>query len=236
MKILLVTTYNTKLYQNYGFRFEKTYKEHKWPFDKVVYNEDEDFYNKVPDLKKFVKRNKDRPVPPAKGFLHDGVRFSYKVYAYTDAILNSKNYDGIIWMDADSVIYETIDEDWIIKHIHREDKMVTYLGRGTQYSECGFLYFNMKHPKIKLFASELKKMYDEDLIYNEIEFHDSYIFDVVRKRFQREENVNNHNIGDGQKSHVQARSILGSVYDHTKGKRKKTGVSPEFKLRRKAEK
>lgn len=237
MKILLVTSYNGKLFEKYAHRFERTYKEKKWPFDKVVYNEDKDFYNIVPDLKKFVERNKDRKINEKKGFLHDGVRFSYKVYAYTHAILNNKEYDGIIWMDSDSVIHETIDVNWIKEHIYREDKMITYLGRGKQYSECGWLYFNMNHPKIKDFATELKRMYDEDLIYKEIEYHDSYIFDVVRKRFQREHEVHNHNIGDGKKAHVQVRSILGTVYDHTKGKRKEYGFSPEWKLeRRKAQK
>jgi hypothetical protein len=225
MKIKLVTSYNQKLFDQYAHRFEKTYN---WPFEKVVYNEDEGMFDLIPDLKSFVERNKNRPINKHKGFLLDGVRFSYKVYAYTHAILNSNDYDGLIWIDSDSVFYEPIDVDWIKEHIHRDDRMVTYLGRGSQYSECGFLYFNLKHPKVKLFASELKRMYDENLIYNEIEYHDSYIFDVVRKRFEREENVYNHNIGDGRKAHVQARSILGTVYDHTKGNRKERGVSTEW--------
>jgi hypothetical protein len=42
--------------------------------------------------------------------------------------------------------------------------------------------------------------------------------------------VKNNNIGDNKGGHVQARSILGTVYDHTKGKRKLTGKSPEANL------
>ena len=34
------------------------------------------------------------------------------------------------------------------KHIHRDDCMMTHLNRPS-YSECGFLYFNMSHPKQK---------------------------------------------------------------------------------------
>ena len=38
----------------------------------------------------------------------------------------------------------------------------------------------------------------------------------------------NYSIGDGKPGHVQARSILGPVYDHIKGpKRKKLLRSPE---------
>ena len=41
MKILVVTTWNNKLYTDYAHRFEKTYN---WPFDLKVYNEDEDLF------------------------------------------------------------------------------------------------------------------------------------------------------------------------------------------------
>ena len=95
---------------------------------------------------------------------------------------------------------------------------MTYLGRGNHYSECGFLYFNMKHPIIN-YAIEMQKMYNEDLIYKEKEQHDSYIWDLVRKRFEKN-GVVNRDIGDGKVGHVQARSILGPVYDHIKGPKK----------------
>ena len=40
----------------------------------------------------------------------------------------------------------------------------------------------------------------------------------------------NIDIGDQQVGHVQARSILGTIYDHTKGKRKASGKSPEARV------
>ena len=64
--------------------------------------------------------------------------------------------------------------------------MMSYLGRGNNtYSECGFLYFNLKHLKIKEYAIEIKHMYDNDLIYNEKEQHDSYIWDLIRVKFEK---------------------------------------------------
>ena len=51
----------------------------------------------------------------------------------------------------------------------------------------------------------------------------------VRKEFERR-GTKNHNIGDGKPGHVQARSILGDVYDHTKGTRKLIGRSPEARV------
>ena len=116
MKVLLVTTWNNRLYQEYGHRFQSTYN---WEFPYVVYNEDGTMFDSIPDLKKFVDRNHHRD---PKNFLTDGVRFSYKVYAYTHAIENvSSNVDGLICIDADSVFYKSIDVDWIKKHIHKDD-------------------------------------------------------------------------------------------------------------------
>ena len=228
MKLLSVTTYNNKLYKEYAHRFESTYN---WDFPYTVYNEDDGMMDTIPDCKAFVERNKNRfnNKDFIKDYWQDGVRFCYKVYAYTHAIMNYQDLDGIIGIDADSVFYKKIDEDWIKKHIHRDNCMMTYLGR-PNYSECGFLYFNMKHPDIQPYANRMKSLYDTDGIYNLKEQHDSFIWDYVRKEFEKR-GTKNFDIGDGKMGHVQARSILGTVYDHTKGPRRKAaGKSAEFKL------
>ena len=227
MKIKTITTWNNKLYEEYAHRFKETYN---WPFPLKIYNEDECMMKAIPDLKEFVERNKNRQPysdykVKGKEFLTDGVRFSYKVYAYTHALMN-ENVDGLICIDADSVFYKKIDEEWVKKHIHRDECMMTYLGRGSNYSECGFLYFNLNHADTLAYANRMKSLYDTDGIYNLKEQHDSYVWDYVRKEFENR-GTRNHNIGDGKPGHVQARSILGVVYDHTKGNRKLKGRSGE---------
>lgn len=221
MKIRVITTWNNKLFKQYAHRFQGTYN---WPFDLTVYNEDEDLFDLVPDLKAFVERNSHRKVT---SFLDNAVRFSYKVYAYTHAIIDDTDSDYIIGIDADSVFYNPIDTQWVIDNLYREDCMMTYLGRGSQYSECGFLGFNMKHPEVKNYALEMKRMYDRDRVYSLIECHDSFVWDHVRKIYENQKGVKNFNIGDGSKAHVQARSVLGPIYDHTKGDRKRQGFSGE---------
>ena len=240
MNIGVVTTLNKKLYKQYGYRFFETYN---WPFDLIVYSEDmldipnqslivRSTFDEIPSCEEFVNRNKQREVPDTpEGFLLDAVRFCYKVYAYTDQIINNEDFDGIICIDADSVFYKPIDVEWVKEHLHRNDTMMCYLGRGNHYSECGFLYFNMKHKSTKAYAREMKRMYDSDEIYQLPEVHDSYIWDHVRKAFESN-SVKNHNIGDGKVGHVQARSILGPIYDHIKGpKRKKLMRSPEARVK-----
>ena len=230
MKIKTITTWNNKLYKEYAHRFKETYN---WPFPLKIYNEDECMMKAIPDLKEFVERNKHKQPysdykVKGKEFLTDGVRFSYKVYAYTHALM-TENVDGLICIDADSVFYKMIDEEWIQKHIHRDDCMMTYLGRGNNYSECGFLYFNLNHADTLAYANRMKSLYDTDGIYNLKEQHDSYVWDYVRKEFENR-GTRNHNIGDGKPGHVQARSILGVVYDHTKGNRKLKGRSGEARI------
>ena len=230
-KILVITSFNEKLYKEYAHRFTETYN---WPFELNIYTETlfniKQNYKIIQlhdDCKNFVERNKDRKF---EDYITDGVRFCYKVYSIIQSGINN-NYDILIWVDADSVFYKPLTLDFIKNNLYKENRMMTYLGRGEHYSECGFLLWNLKHKDTLDYFKEMKKMYNEDLIYKEREQHDSYIWDIVRKKFEKEKNTLNIDIGDKEVGHVQARSILGSLYDHTKGpKRKQMGKSPEARV------
>ena len=222
MNIKVITTYNNKLYDMYAHRFFITYN---WPFEIVKYNEDENLFKLVPECKAFVDRNKHRTF---SGFKWDGVRFCYKVYSFTHAILNEKA-DGLICMDADSVFHKPIDIEFVKKHLHKQDSMMAYFGRANLYSECGFLYFNLQHEYIKQYAKSVKELYDKDLIYTHHEYHDCEAWDSVRRDYEKNFGVKNVNITPRPMSHghVQAESILAKYYDHCKGQRKIKGRSPE---------
>ena len=237
MNILVVTTFNNKLEEAYAHRFRDTYN---WPFELKIYNEDLGMYVQIPKLKEFVDRNKDRHKFTSyeeknNDFRKDGVRFSYKVYAYTEAILQASNaINGIICIDADSVFYKPIDVHFIIDKIHRDDCMMSYLGRHGLHSECGFLYFNLNHPFCKTYAKAMQELYDTDRVYDLKECHDSYVWDYVRIFFEQNYGVKNFNITKEQEveclyhqAHVQAISCLAPYYDHCKGDRKEQGRSPE---------
>ena len=82
------------------------------------------------------------------------------MYVYTHEILRQIELgeaDGLICIDADSVFYNPINENWMKENIHRDDCMVTYLGR-PDYTECGYLYFNLKHPDTKKYAEEVQEI------------------------------------------------------------------------------
>lgn len=226
LKLATVTTWNNRLYKKFAHRFEETYN---WDFPLTVYNEDDNLFSLVPDCKLFVNKWSESKTVNWKW---DAVRFCYKVYAYCHMILNSPDLDGVIYIDADTVFYKPVDLNWIMEHIHRDECAVTYLGRGDHHTETGFLYFNLSHPHTKSFAKDMLKMYDEGLVFNHPQWHDAVMFDVVRKSYEKQ-GVLFHNIGDGawgDGGHVHARSILGTVCDHTKGPRKDKGVSLENNL------
>ena len=232
MNVLVITSFNEKLYNDYAHRFVKTYN---WPFDLKIYtelkfnidNENFEVIELEQDSKNFVERNKHRLV---KDFFVDGIRFSYKVYSVLQASMK-KEYDILIWVDADSVFYKPLTIEFIKQNLYKEDCMMTYLGRGEHYSECGFLLWNLKHRDTQDYFKQMKNMYNNDLIYNEREQHDSYIWDLIRNKLEKEKGTMNIDIGDKKVGHVQARSILGTLYDHTKGpKRKASGKSPEARV------
>ena len=46
-------------------------------------------------MREFVNRNKTKLICRyASGYINDGVRFSYKVYAYTNEIITNEDYTG----------------------------------------------------------------------------------------------------------------------------------------------
>jgi hypothetical protein len=71
-------------------------------------------------------------------------------------------------------------------------------------------------------------MYDQDRIFDEAEWHDSYIWDVIRRRFQPSNRFFNLNVKQIQgrlSGHPFINSELGLYMDHAKGERKQHGHS-----------
>ena len=252
--VLCVTTFNSKLYKEYAYRFIKTYN---LPFDLIVYSEDNIEHikndvnknvniktlniNKVcPEIVNFINRNKERNVVDVEkgGFRLNAIRFCYKVFAVTHAGLNFNDYKYLIWLDADMVFKIPLTTDILEKYFIKKTNMMSYLGRTKtkrvkQYhSDCGFLIFNMKHKYIINYMIEMKRMYTSNDIYKEREWHDSYIWDLVRKRFEKKFKILNYDIGlkyskgECKFNHVLTATPLFNYIDHLKGNiRKKLGTS-----------
>jgi len=235
-KILCVTTFNKTLYDNYAHKFIETYN---FPYDLMVYCEDDTTFlenikvsynlilvnstKNIPEMNEFIKCNKERNITDVKngGFLKDGIRFCYKVFVVTHAGLNFPDYNYIMWLDADNIFFNPLPYNIISSDYTNDNSMMSFLGRKTMYSECGFLIFNMKHPYIKPYFLEMKRMYTSNDIYKLKEWHDSYVWDYVRRDFENKYKIKTFSItGFDRDGDILAQSSLIKYLRHLKGNRK----------------
>ena len=227
-----------------------------------------DLNSAEPELFKFKNKHKDDPVAngelqeieggvrrPAElqvkggkdknkgSYLWAAVRFSNKVFCVVNGVRNSKDYDYVVWIDADTFTFRPVPMDFFEKLLPTST-MVTYLGRenpklndGGKYPECGFVGYNLKHPEMQNFINDWEKLYVTDEVFKLLEWHDSYVFWHLTKKYRKESpyqiKVNDIGYWKGVKGHhVFVNSELGEYMDHMKGKRKKIGTSTRNDLRK----
>lgn len=158
------------------------------------------------------------------GYRWDAVRFSHKCFAIFDAAKRS-GADVLCWMDADIVVFQDIPRSFI-EGLVPLDCLLGFLKR-PGCSECGLVAYNLRHPAINEFLAAFQALYTQDALFREREYHDSWLFDVVRRRFEKRRHKT-HDIagGLGQRAgHVFINSPLGRYMDHMKGGRWAAGSS-----------
>lgn len=173
-------------------------------------------------------RNKRKDA--GKGFKWDAVRFAHKVYAIFDCA-RTTNADILVWMDADTICHSPIRmED--INRLIPADMDICFLGRKGKYSECGLYAMNLRSAKTQEFLKEFQRVYDqaENGIFLMAEWHDSFVFDEVRKKMSLKSlDWSSHLItGEG---HPLINSEWGAWLDHLKGDRKNSGKSKRTDLK-----
>tara|TARA_B100000424_G_scaffold271732_1_gene276337 strand:+ start:2713 stop:3543 length:831 start_codon:yes stop_codon:yes gene_type:complete len=170
-----------------------------------------------------------RPRDWHKKFKWDAVRFANKTYAVFDACKNNKD-SWVVWMDADTFVHADWSYENFVKFLP-SNAWMCYLGRGIKWPECGFYGLNMEHKVAHKFIKKFENMYEdaENGIFSLEEWHDSFVFEEVRKVVQdknpqaRFYNISGNLInGEG---HPVINSDLGAYIDHLKGDRKEVGKS-----------
>lgn len=250
MKYTVVTTFNADGLKQYGQRMIDTFEKH-WPkeVELVVCAENcqpritaanvrvYDLLRLSSPLNVFVERHRNNPrahgqagppevFNPKKSFRWNAVRFSYKIYSI-HLVANYTSQGWLIWLDADTFTHNSItmaDLDQLCP----STAMISYLGRGENYhSECGWVAYNLDHPQTRNFITELTAMYNTDKIFELPEWHDSYVWDVVRRKYQDQNQFYNisRTHAHTKAGHPFINSDLGRFMDHLKGDRKKQGKS-----------
>lgn len=257
MKYTVVTTFNSAGYEKYGHRMIQTFLQ-SWPskVDLLVYAEGCTVTESAPNLHVFdltassaklvefkntwqgvPKANGDVSADPVRGrrkdsgksFKWDAVRFAHKVYAIFAAAQRTTDY--LLWMDADMVCHSPIT----IADLDRlcpANKDICFLGRRGKFTECGLYAMNLRNPATHVFLKKFQSMYDdaESGIFQQDEWHDSFIFDVARRHVALNElDWSGHLItGEG---HPLINSEWGAYLDHLKGARKNDGRSKDSDLK-----
>lgn len=251
-KYAVVTTFHAKGYDQYAQKFIQTFLT-MWPTEVTLYAYAEDCKVKesgsnllVLDLHKSSNelvnfKNKWKNVPKAngdishdpirsrrrdarKGFKWDAVRFSHKVYSIFHCAKNS-DADILLWMDADMVCHSPITLDQIEKLIP-VDKDLCFLGREGKFSECGLYAMNLNSSATQEFLKNFQDSYDnaERGIFTMDEWHDSFVFDEVRKMQKLNELNWTAGLIKGE-GHPLINGPWGAYLDHLKGARKEEGRS-----------
>jgi len=241
----VITTFNKKAYDLHAKKMVSSFDGHWDPNISLnIYLEDLhtpendftkrinffSFNNEVSDWYKFKEqfsfKELNKPDSGTNSFYkYSAIKFAHKVYAIKKQLEKcSSKY--LIWLDSDVVTIKNIEINFLNSLIN-DQNYLSYLGRDhiNFHSECGFLIFNTQHDLHNQFWINMSQMYEQGLLFNEKEWHDSYIFDVVRLRMGTE-GLKNFNISKiGLKNtkdtlNVFDNSILGEFMIHFKGNKK----------------
>lgn len=256
MKYTVVTTFNNQGLKQYGQRMIDTFEQY-WPKEielvactehcqPVITNPNVRTYDLLKlstPLNTFIQRHRNNPQAhgldgppevfnPKKSFRWNAVRFAYKIYAIS-LVANYTSGGWLIWLDADTCTHSNITTDNLAQ-LCPADAMISYLGRGENYhSECGWVGYNLDYPETRNFIQDLVSMYNQDRIFELPEWHDSYVWDVIRRKYQTQNqfyNLSGTLQKPGRAGHPFINSELGQFMDHLKGDRKKEGRSHQKDL------
>lgn len=254
---VVITSCSAAGWAKYGRRFADTFCAH-WPREVALQIHTENFGALIGDelpyavfdllwrdgYRAYFERHKDNPrahgrvqergqlwagkaLASGQNWRYDAFRFAHKVFAIQQAasvLLTGR----LLWIDADCVTFAPVPAD-LPERLLPDGVALSYLDRGEYPSECGFVGYNLDHPATLPFINEFADLYLSDRVFAEVpEWHDSYVFDWLRKR----QNVPAHQIpyAAGQRRHPFVNSELGRYIDHMKGPRKDAGRTPSAEV------
>ena len=169
------------------------------------------------DQKKFHARWKEHK---PRSYLDDIVKFSHKVFALEKCATAIKDdVDILIWLDADVITKQPIDYEWLKTVLPERDDIVSYLGRDTLHSECGWVAYNLKAGGLEL----LQKMKNEYTLGNFKDYTkgatDCHVLDFCLKGKKTKNLCAYYKYGVDD-IHVWPKTKLAEKMTHRKGNRK----------------
>lgn len=157
-------------------------------------------------------------------YLYDAWKFSKKVFAL-QLVESNLSVGRLFWLDADVSLFAPLPRDVLLK-LCPDDCNISYLARRNMHSECGFVGYNLNTPGTSQFISDFARLYATGEVFQLKEWHDSYVFDWLRKKSALSSSpIKGFEIPHTNSLHPFNYSELGQYMDHWKGSRKQRGHS-----------
>lgn len=243
-KLAVVTTFSKEGWNQYANRmvpsflryWDKSVDLYIYPDEYVQtpkYSNLYPIYDANPKKIEFIKGFGGKPLyrgmtGAGYNYRFDAIKFCHKPFALEHCMTNyllPAGYDDMIWLDADTITHSPVNSS-AIQELAPKNFDIQFLGRSYKYSECGYLYFNLRHHRARKLLQRWVGYYIEGSFTLEQEWHDSWLFDMARhtdpelKALDLTGHVPRRKGG----GHPFVNSVLGQYMDHFKGdKRKVTG-------------
>lgn len=242
--VVVVTTFSKAGWDAYARRMVETWLEH-WPkaVDLMVYPDEPVPLPTAPNLRvmaepnaaklAFIDRWKDTPAYTGGepyNYRFDAVKFCHKPYALWHAMKTVQapgGYQRMIWLDADTLTHRRVTQDFVDRAAPPAAD-IQFLGRCYKYTECGYLYFNLRRPRAIALLDRWINFYEDGTFRNEREWHDSWLFDRAREQDTTLNSIDltGHLPRRKGAGHPFVNSFLGERLDHLKGDARKATGSP----------
>lgn len=161
-------------------------------------------------------------------YRYDALRFCFKAFSFLQAIDEDlSDFSHLIWIDSDIVCRKKFSSVALSLILPSGEEIASYLGRTAfppqaPHSECGFVAFNLENKASLEFLRSFIDEYTRGRIFLRAEWHDSFIFDVVRLEYQARGFTFKNISGEHHASeHPFVLSPLGEFFDHLKGPARK---------------
>ena len=162
----------------------------------------------------------------------DALRFSFKIFSLMKVLRTGLVTNEFAWIDADIICRQPFSADQMRPMFPEVGQIASYLGRTSfpqpnPHSECGFVGYRLDNSSVVEFLEDFERLYIEGSIFQLTEWHDSYIFDVLRIKYESMgHEFKNLVAGLPESEHPFMSSKLAEMFDHLKGPdRKKRGFS-----------
>lgn len=181
----------------------------------------------------FIERNADKNGCFAEApynYRMDAVRFCNKVYAFSEVALEmieEENTGWLAWLDADTITKKRFKAEDAAKIMIPEVDLV-HLGRiDIDYSETGFIAFNLAMHNTCSLLVDIRGAYDTDEILAYREWTDAFLFTRLLKIYEAH-GMKARNLSEGVRGlSVFDQCMLDEYFTHNKGNLKFNAAKPK---------